>query len=69
MHKATGQTGRSAERGSLAPSRPSRATDPLKTDAERAAYLEALLGECGSRVITIGLRNLAESIGGITAIA
>lgn len=69
MHKATDKTGSGTKRGSLAPSRPFRATDHLKTDAERAAYLEALLEEGDSRVITIGLRDLAESIGGITAIA
>lgn len=69
MRKVTGKTGNSAKRHSRAPSRPFRATDHLKTDAERAAYLEALLEEGDSRVITIGLRDLAESIGGMAVIA
>jgi probable addiction module antidote protein len=45
------------------------AADHLKTDAERAAYLEALLEDGDSRVITIGLRELAESVGGMAVIA
>ena len=69
MHQAIGKTGNSAKRSSFPPSRPFRATDHLKTDAERAAYWEALLEEGDSRVITIGLRDLAESMGGIAAIA
>ncbi len=69
MHKAIGRTGSSAKRVSTAPSRALRVTDHLKTDAERAAYLEALLEEGDSRVITIGLRELAESAGGVAVIA
>lgn len=69
MHKATGKTGSGARRGRYAPSRPFRVTDHLKTDAERAAYLEALLEEGDSRVITLGLRELAESAGGMTVLA
>jgi probable addiction module antidote protein len=69
MHRATGKTGSGAKRGSAAPSRPFRVTDHLKTDAERAAYLEALLEDGDSRVITIGLRDLAESAGGMAVIA
>lgn len=69
MHKATGRTGNGAKRGSAPASRPFRATDHLKTDAERAAYLEALLEDGDSRVITTGLRELAESAGGMAVIA
>ena len=69
MHKATGKTGKGARRASAAPSRPFRATDHLKTDTERAAYLEALLEDGDNRVITIGLRDLAESVGGIAALS
>lgn len=69
MHKTTGKTGRGAKRASRAASRPFRVADHLKTDAERAAYLEALLEDGDSRVITIGLRELAESAGGMAAIA
>lgn len=69
MHKTTGRTGSGAKRGKYPPSVPFRPTDHLQTDAERAAYLEALLEEGDSRVLTIGLRELAESVGGITVIA
>lgn len=69
MHKATGKTGSGANRGKYPPSRPFRVTDHLKTDAERAAYLEALLEEGDSRVITLGLRELAESAGGMAVLA
>lgn len=74
MRKTTGKTGSSARRASeprvsRAPSRAFRVTDHLKTGAERAAYLEALLEDGDSRVITIGLRDLAQSAGGVAAIA
>jgi probable addiction module antidote protein len=69
VHKATGKTGSGAKRGRYAPSRPFRVADHLKTDAERAAYLEALLEEGDSRVITLGLRELAESAGGMAVLA
>lgn len=69
MPKATGKTGSSARRGKRPPSVPFRAADHLKTDVERAAYLEALLEDGDSRVITIGLRELAESAGGMAVIA
>ncbi|MBI2383013.1 MAG: putative addiction module antidote protein [Gammaproteobacteria bacterium] len=48
---------------------PFRAADHLKTDAERAAYLEALLEDGDSRALTLGLRDLAESAGGMAVIA
>lgn len=48
---------------------PYRAADYLKTDEDRAAYLEALLEDGDARVITLGLRDLAESAGGMAAIA
>ena len=69
MPKVTGKTGSGAKRSSGAPSRPFRATDHLSTDAERAAYLEALLEDGDNRVITSGLRDLAESIGGMSVLA
>lgn len=69
MHKTTGRTGSGAKRVSAAPSRPFRVSDHLKTDEERAAYLEALLEDGDSRVLTIGLRDLAESAGGMAVIA
>lgn len=69
MHKTTGKTVSGAKPVSRAASRPFRVAHHLKTDAERAAYLEALLEDGDSRVITIGLRELAESAGGMAAIA
>ena len=51
--KVIGKTGSVAKRSNGTPSRALRATDHLKTDAERAAYLEALLGDGDNRVITI----------------
>lgn len=69
MRKATGKTGSGGKRGSHPASVPYRVTDYLKTDDERAAYLEALLEDGDSRVLTIGLRDLAESAGGIAVIA
>ena len=48
---------------------PYRAADYLKTDADRAGYLEALLEDGDSRVLVIGLRDLAESIGGMAKLA
>ena len=53
MPKVIGKTGSGAKRSNGTPSRALRATDHLKTDAERAAYLEALLGDGDNRVITI----------------
>lgn len=69
MHKTTGKTGSGAKRGKYPPSRPFCVADHLKTDAERAAFLEALLEEGDSRVITLGLRELAESAGGMAVLA
>lgn len=69
MHKTTGKTGSGAKRGSAAPSRPFRVADHLRTDAERAAYLQALLEDGDARVLTLGLRDLAESVGGIRKLA
>ena len=69
MAIATGKTESRAKRGSGTPSRPFRATNHLKTDAERAAYLEALLNDGDNRVITVALRELAGSIGGVSVLA
>lgn len=48
---------------------PFRAADHLKIGAERAAFLESLLEEGDGRVLTLGLRELAESAGGMAVIA
>lgn len=69
MRKTTGKTGSGGKRTSVPASVPYRVADHLKTDEDRAAYLEALLEDGDSRVLTIGLRDLAESAGGIAVIA
>lgn len=69
MHNATGKTGKHAKAGRLPPSVPFSAADYLRTHEDRAAYLEALLEDSDPRVITIGLRDLAESIGGMGELA
>lgn len=68
MRNATGVTGRHAK-GKHSRDVPFHASNYLKTDEDRAAYLEALLEDGDSRVLTIGLRDLAESIGGVGKLA
>lgn len=67
MQKTTGKTGKRAVANPA--SVPYRAADYLRTNKERAAYLEALLEDGDPRVITVGLRDLAESIGGVAELA
>ena len=69
MPKSIGRIGSGAKRGKHPASVPFRATDFLRNDAERAAYLAALLKDGDARVLTIGLRDLAESAGGMAMIA
>ena len=69
MHKTTGKTGSAAKRGGSAPSRAFRVSAHLKDDADRAAYLQALLEDGDSRVLTLGLREMAASLGGMAALA
>lgn len=69
MRKATGKTGNVAKRASVRASAPYRTADYLRTDADRAAYLEALIEDGDTRDIAIGMRNLAESVGGMGALA
>ena len=69
MPKPTGRNGSDASPAERAASRPLRATDHLRSDAERAAYLAALLEDGDSRVLTIGLRDLAGSVGGMALLA
>lgn len=69
MRKITGKTGSGAKRASARASVPYRTADYLRTDADRAAYLEALIEDGDSRDIAIGMRNLAESVGGMGALA
>ena len=68
MRKTTGKTGKTA-RSKRARDVPYRAARYLNTEVERAAYLESLLEDRDARVLTIGLRELAESSGGMAALA
>ena len=66
----TGKRTKAAARKRAYPaSVPYRAADYLRSDPERAAYLEALLEDGDARAITLGLRDLAESVGGVAALA
>lgn len=67
MHKPAGKTGRPAKDAKA--SRPFRAVDHLRSEAERAAYLDALLEDGDPRVLAVGLRELADSAGGMAALA
>lgn len=69
MRKTTGRTGNAGKRGKPAPSVPFRVADHLKTDSERAAYLQAVLDDGDARVLTIALRDMADSIGGVAKLA
>lgn len=68
MRNITGKTGKTAKR-----KRPRdvayHAANYLRNDAERAAYLGALLEERDAHVLTIGLRELTESAGGMAVLA
>ena len=60
----TGKTTRPAS-----PSRPFRAADHLQSEAEVAAYIEAMLEDGDARAVPVALRTVAESVGGMTALA
>jgi len=51
------------------PSRPFRAADHLQSEAEVAAYIEAMLEDGDARAVPVALRTVAESVGGMTALA
>lgn len=67
MRNATGKTGKARKAGKA--SRPFEAAAYLRTDEERAAYLEALLEDGDPRVLTLGLRDLAATAGGMAELA
>ncbi len=68
MRTHAGRPGKHAAVGE-SPSRPYHAANYLRTDEDRAAYLEALLEDGDARVLTLGLRDLAESVGGMSVLA
>jgi probable addiction module antidote protein len=50
-------------------SQPFNIADFLRDDTDIAYYLEELLADGDPRVITIGLRHVAEAVGGMTELA
>lgn len=48
---------------------PFRAADYLRTCADIAAYLEAMLADGDTRAVPIALRTVADAVGGMTALA
>lgn len=61
---ATGRTTRNAPA-----SVPFRAADYLRSEAEIAAYLEAMLADGDARVVPVALRTVADAVGGIASLA
>ena len=64
MHCKCGKTTRPAS-----PSRPFRAADHLQSEAEVAAYIEAMLEDGDARAVPVALRTVAEAVGGMGALA
>lgn len=60
----TGKTSKSA-----AASAPFRASDHLRTNAEIAAYIEAVLADGDARAVPVALRTVADVLGGMNALA
>lgn len=60
----TGKTSKIA-----AASAPFRAADYLRSNAEIAAYIEAMLGDGDARAVPIALRTVASALGGMNALA
>ena len=60
----TGKTTKAASR-----SRPFRAAEYLRSDAEVAAYIEAMLEDGDPRAVPIALRTVVDAAGGMTALA
>ena len=51
------------------PSRPFRAADHLQSEAEVAAYIEAMLEDGDARAVPGALRTVAEAVGGMAVLA
>lgn len=66
--KATGKSSKAARTKADA-SRPFRIADYLRDETDIAYYLEELLADGDPRVITIGLRHVAEAVGGMSELA
>lgn len=61
----TGKTTKRAASRSV----PFRAADHLRTDADIAVYIEAMLEDGDTRAIPIALRTVADAVGGMAALA
>jgi probable addiction module antidote protein len=62
------RTGKTTKRAAP-PSRPFRAADHLRNEAEIAAYIEAMLEDGDARVVPVALRTVADAVGGMAALA
>src|SRR5260370_39829845 len=50
------------------PSRPFSAAEHLRSEAEVAAYIEAMLEDGNARAVPIALRTVVDAVGGMTAL-
>jgi probable addiction module antidote protein len=53
----------------IAPSRPFRAADHLRSEAEVATYIGAMLEDGDARAVPVALRTVVEAVGGMAALA
>ena len=61
----TGKTTKPA----AAASKPFRAADHLRSNAEIASYIESMLADGDARAVPVALRTVAEALGGMAALA
>lgn len=64
MPVRTGKTTKPAPR-----SRPFRASEHLRSEADIAAYIEAMLQDGDARAVPVALRTVADAVGGMAALA
>jgi probable addiction module antidote protein len=60
-------TGKTTKRAS--PSRPFNAAAHLRSEAEVAAYIEAMLADGDARAVPVALRTVVDAVGGMAALA
>ena len=51
------------------PSRPFRAADHLRTEADVAVYIEEMLADGDARAVPVALRTIVDAVGGMAALA
>lgn len=61
------RTGKITKRAS--PTRPFSAAEHLRSEAEVAAYIEAMLEDGNARAVPIALRTVVDAVGGMTALS